>query len=261
MSLIREQFKNKGLSTKATEVLEAPWRTGTRKQYEGYLAKWRQYCGERNIDPFAPTVEEGINFLAGLFKQGLGYSALNTARSALSSIIILPSNAAFGTHSVVCRFLKRVFEIRPFLPRYRKIWDVCMVLDYLKTLQVPDMLTLKMLTLKVTMILALTLAQRCLALKALSLENMVSTDDQFVFHFKTVLKTSRPAKHLPPLVVKAYHHDAQLCPFKLLKTYIDRTKIVRGNAKQLLICFHKPYTEVTTDTISRWLKTVLNWLE
>ncbi|XP_028413768.1 uncharacterized protein LOC114536613 [Dendronephthya gigantea] len=111
VSLIREQFENRGLSTTAKEVLEAAWRTGTRKQYEGYLGKWKQYCSEQNINPFAPTVEEGINFLADLFKKGLGYSALNTARSALSSIILLSNNTNFGTHPMVCRFLKGYLKV------------------------------------------------------------------------------------------------------------------------------------------------------
>ena len=56
-----------------------------------------------------------------------------------------------------------------------------------------------------TMILALTSAHRCETLQALSLDN-----DQFVFHFKTLSKTSGPGKHLAPLVVKAYHSDARL---------------------------------------------------
>ena len=92
VSLIREQFQNRGLLTTATEILEAAWRTGTQNQYEGYLGKWRQYCGEQCINPFSPTIEEGINFLTGLYKQGIGYSAINTARSCSSSCVIIDNN-------------------------------------------------------------------------------------------------------------------------------------------------------------------------
>ena len=97
---------------------------------------------------------------------------------------------------MVCRFLKGVFENHPSLPKYNKIWDARLVLDYLKTFQTPENLTLKMLTLKLTMILALISAQWCQTLQALSLDNMSYAEDQFVFHFKTLLKTSRPGKHL-----------------------------------------------------------------
>ena len=257
VSLIREQFQNRGLSATATEILDAAWRAGTRKQYDRYLEKWRQYCCKRNINPFSSTVEEGINFLAELFETGLGYSGLNTARSALSSIINLPSDTNFGTHPMVCRFLKGVFENRPALPKYNNIWDVRLVLDYLKTFEAPENLNLKLLTLKLTMLLALTSAQRCQTLQALSLDHMSCNDDQYVFQFKTLLKTSRPGKHLTPLIVKAYHPCAQLCPFKHVKVYVERTRSIRGSARQLLISFQKPYSEVSTDTISRWLKTIL----
>jgi hypothetical protein len=170
VSLIREQFQNRGLSTTATEILEASWRTGTRNQYEGYFGKWRQYCGEQTINPFSPTIEEGINFLAVLYKQGIGYSAINAARSALSSIIILSNNTTFGTHPLVGRFLKGVFESRPALPKHNNILDVRTVLEYLRTLHPLETVTLKMLTLKLTMILALISAQRGQTLKALSLD-------------------------------------------------------------------------------------------
>ena len=256
VSLIREQFENRGFSTTATEILESTWRAGTRKQYEGYLGRWRQYCGQRNINPFSPTVEEGINFLAELFEKGLGYSALNTARSALSSIITLSSNS-FGTHPLVCRFLKGVFESRPSLPRHNIIWDVRIVLDYFKTFETAETLTLKMLTLKLTMILDLISAQRCQTLKALSLDSMSCVDDKYVLYFNNLLKASRPGKHLETSIVKQYVLDAELCLFTLLTEYIRRTRTIRGNAKQLLLSFQKPFNVVSTDTISRWLKTVL----
>ena len=80
-------------------------------------------------------------------------------------------------------------------------------------------------------------------------------DDKYVFYFNNLLKTSRPGKHLEPLIVKQYDPDAELCPFKLLTEYIRRTWPIRGNAKQLLISFQKPFNVVSTDTISRWLKT------
>lgn len=45
--------------------------------------------GQKNIDFFQPGVTNGIEFLVSLDKSGLGYSAINTAHSALSSILVL----------------------------------------------------------------------------------------------------------------------------------------------------------------------------
>ena len=90
--------------------------------------------------------------------------------------------------------MRGVFETRPSLPRYKDIWDVSTVLEYLKTLHPPEDLTLKELTLKLTMLLALLSAQRCQTLQALSIGNMVLTDDKCSFHFSKPLKTSRPLR-------------------------------------------------------------------
>ena len=193
-----------------------------------------------------------------LFNQGIGYSGLNTARSALSTIVVLSNNASFGTHPLVCRFMKGVFEMRPSLPRYKDIWDVSTVLEYLKTLHPPEDLTLKELTLKLTMLLALLSAQRCQTLQALSIGNMVLTDEKCTFHFSKPLKTSRPGKHLDPLVVTSFTPDASLlCVITILQAYLNKTRTLRGNCEQLLISFQKPYKGVTIDTISRWLRIVL----
>ena len=65
-----------------------------------------------------------IEFLTEYFKTGVGYSSVNSARSALSSIIKPVCNVPFGKSPLVCRFLKGVFNIRPVLPRYVTTWDV-----------------------------------------------------------------------------------------------------------------------------------------
>ena len=41
-----------------------------------------------------------------LHSQGLSYSSINTARSALSSILKLDNCDNFGTHPLVTRFMK-----------------------------------------------------------------------------------------------------------------------------------------------------------
>ena len=257
MPFIRKCLSSRGISSGATEIIETSWRAGTRKQYTTYLQRWRLYCSQRDIDPIFPPVAAGINFLGELFHQGIGYSALNTARSALSSIISLPSNTTFGTHPLVCRFIKGVFELRPSLPRYQEIWDVSIVLKYLTTLHPAKGLNLKNLTLKVTMLMALLTGQRCQTLQALSVKDMTVTAGRCVFQLTSLLKTSRPGKHLGPVVFTSFTSDESLCVVSCLTEYIARTDKFRDKSHQLLISYQKPYKEVTIDTISRWLKLVL----
>ena len=62
-----------------------------------------------------------LYFLTELFDKRQGYSGLNTARCALSSVIQLDGNKTVGSYPLVNRFLEAVFNPRPFVPRYQSI--------------------------------------------------------------------------------------------------------------------------------------------
>ena len=53
-----------------------------------------------------------------------------------------------------------VFNLRPTQPRYKEFWDVALVLDYLRTLMPVSDLSLKQLSYKLAMLIALTQASR-----------------------------------------------------------------------------------------------------
>ena len=59
-----------------------------------------KYCQHSNIDPYTASVTKGIEVLTKLFNsRDLGYSSLNTARSALSLIIEPHNGISFGKRS------------------------------------------------------------------------------------------------------------------------------------------------------------------
>ncbi|CAB4015392.1 Hypothetical predicted protein [Paramuricea clavata] len=164
MSLVRGQLQTSGLSTTASDIFMCAWRDGTKKQYQTYLTQWENYCNSKGISPVSATVIEGINFLAELVDRGIGYSAVNTARSALSTILVANDSLTFGMHPLVKRFLKGVFEQKPSLPRYAFIWDVNQVLNRLRSYPSIECISLKELTLKLVMLLALLTGQRTQAI-------------------------------------------------------------------------------------------------
>ena len=145
------------------------------------------------------TLAHGVNFLAKLFKTGIGYSALNTERSALSSYIILLDGIVFGTHPLVRRLMKGVFKNHTLLPRYVATWDVAVVLNHLRKLHPADNLSLKELTLKVVMLLALLSGQGRQTLYAHKISCMHLGLDKCVFVIYNLLKTSKPDRHLSHL--------------------------------------------------------------
>jgi hypothetical protein len=72
---------------------------------------------------------------------------------------------------------------------------------------------------------------------------------------ETSLKHSSPGFHQQPLVFMAYDADQKLCIVTYLQEYLKRTSHVRGDNKQLLIDFVKPYKPISTETNSHWIKT------
>ena len=65
------------------------WRTGTTKQYRVYLDKWKNFATARNENSVHPSVANVIDFMTHLYDTGSSYSAINTARSALSAAVDL----------------------------------------------------------------------------------------------------------------------------------------------------------------------------
>lgn len=256
---LRQPLEGKGLSADAISLIMSSWRTSTQKQYAPYLRKWQQHCRARQIDRLSCTVENGINFLTELFQGGIGYSAINTARSALSSAIIFPSGQQFGSHfPLVVRFMKGVFEQRPSLPRYTNTWDIEVVLRYLSTLGKPQDISLKILTHKLAMLIAILSGQRRQTLHAFEIDSMQLTSDSCTFINTSLLKTSRPGKHLAPIKFVKYAPDVNLCVVSHVAEYLKRTEPLRAQQSNLFISYQRPYKTVSADTISRWLKNILS---
>ena len=240
------------------KVLRKTKRTGTSKQYQVYLGRWLQFCQSKGIPHMAASIDHGIDFLATLFASGLGYSAINTARSALSSVLILPDNTTFGSHPLVTRLLKGVFELKPSLPRYSSIWDVGVVLTHLRGLGIASTLDLKTLTRKTTMLLCLLTGQRCQTLTKLDITFMQVLPGKIVFTIGEKLKTTRPGKHLEPIELLAYPQDESLCVVSHLKQYIKYTEQLRAEQHARLLISHcKPHEPVTNTTVGKWAKSVL----
>ena len=133
MSCIRKFYESRGISSDAVSVIMSSWRKSTATQYETYFKKWNSFCCRREINPLCVSEITAIEFLYELFSHDHSYSSLNTARSALSTILWNDNGLTIGKYPSVKRFLKGVFETRPPLPRYIATWDVNIVLCYLKT--------------------------------------------------------------------------------------------------------------------------------
>ena len=117
-------------------------------------------------------------------------------------------------------------------------------------------MTLKQLTLSLTMLLALLSSQRVQTLHLMDMKNLVLNKTQAVFKIRDLVKQTRPGTHINDIVFQAYSVDEKLCPVKLLEEYIKRTKKLTKSTK-LFVSFSKPHAPVGKSTISRWIKMTL----
>ena len=94
----------------------------------------------------------------------------------------------------ISALLAGVYNIRLPQPRYTFIWDVKKVIDILATLNSPSELKVKDLTLKSTMLVALTLAVRASKIGFLDIRYLIKHSSGYTFHFRKNTQTSKRFK-------------------------------------------------------------------
>jgi len=205
----------------------------------------------------SPTLNSVLEFLAHLFHNGIGYSGINTARSALSTFISVDGIVSLGKHDLVKRFMRGIFIMKPSLPRYNFTWNITDLLQYVGKLD-NETLTLKQATFKLSALLALLTAQRLQSLLLIDIRNIVFSENIVKIRFGDLLKQSKPGKHISELVLDSYV-DKNLCVVTCLKSYLHLKSKLRGKTEnRLFISFVAPYKSVSKDTITRWIRTVMN---
>ena len=189
MSHIRRSLNTENLSRKTEDIILQSWRHSTQKQYSTHLKKWFNYCAERNESPTCSPIAVCLEFFTNMYEQGLSYSSMNTAKSAIATIHNPCANS-----SIVSWFLKGAFNMRPALPRYTCTFDAKIVLDYLEQLQFKDM-QLNILSSKLCLLLLVLSRQRVQTLQVFDIDNIYSEDTRCTLYINKILKTSKPGRH------------------------------------------------------------------
>ena len=205
-----------------------------------------------------------LDFLDHVFHNGMqgqpvGYSTVNTARSALSTFVTI-DKLPVGQHPLVKRYLKGVFNIKPALPRYEctGTCDLNVVLRYLYTLSPVAELSLKLLSYKLVMLLCILSGQRCQSIHLFDVYNMQLSFNKVEFVVVMPTKTSGPSSHNGTFEFLGYPPNRRLCVVTVLKEYLSRTLDARGKTKQLLLTHRKPHGAATHDTVRRWIRSCLD---
>jgi integrase len=248
----------KGYSTPVTETILKAKRASSLKLYESYTGRWIKFCRQHSVPPIYASVAQGLSFLQTLVDEGLGYSVLNTARSALSAVIVLPTGISFGSNNDVKLFMKGVFNLKPTVPKYVSTWDPSKVLCFLETWTPASELSFDKLTMKLLVLILLVTGQRPQVLSGLDLLNMKKgpTSFEFALHL-TDLKQGRANYRPLSILLKHYPANKRLCVFHYLSTYIQRTALLCKDHTKLILTTRKPFRPASKNSISRWVKELL----
>ena len=249
----------RGLSDGARQLVEASWRPATETQYSSCWRKWTNWASLQGISSTTPALNDILNYLSELYDKGLQYRTINTARSSLSSTLPPMDGFPVGQHPLVTRLMKGIFNSRPIIKSLFPAWSVKMVLKTLSEWSPASKLSLKILTLKTVMLIALATGKRASSIRLLSTKPgyIEISEGKVVLQPCGLEKHSRLDQSFPPITIETYNEDQSLCPVFYLKTYLKRTASLRAS-DSVFVTTVKPHVAATVPTILRWLKSVIS---
>ena len=256
MDSLRKDLTAEGISTEAATLIIQARRSGTRSHYDSSWRKWASWCCSRKVDPIRSSLNYVLEFLTEQHKLGLEWSTIAGYRSSISGLHDPVNGCPIGKHPGVSALMKGIYNQNPPKPKFCFIWDVDQVLRYLITLET-NLLDIKMLTFKLTMLLALTSASRASEICQLSLQYMRKTTSDYSFTLAKPTKVHKPGSPFPVLVFTRFTENEELCVCHTLDRYIEKTANNRKGENQVLLALLSPFKKVCTQTVSRWLKEVL----
>ncbi|XP_014215227.1 uncharacterized protein LOC106644302 [Copidosoma floridanum] len=252
---IRRSFKKKGAPDEALDTLVASLAPCTLKQYGSSFKLLDQFWKKRGVDPFNSSKADVLVFLAEELIKGAMFGTLNAHRSAISLI----SQDKIEDDPLIKRFMKGAYRTKSVKPKYDSIWDVSVVLQYLKRLHPLDNLDLTDLTEKTVTLLALSTGQRAQSIACIKLSNISTYPEGIVIKVPDRLKTSKPGRHQPLLRLPMFTENSSICTASALTKYVEVTEKIRAqNSDYVFVAVRKPHDPVGTQTISRWIKSTLS---
>ena len=182
MANFRSCLETAGLPEEVCQVIMASWQGSTQQRYEGPWKVWTSWCVQRQKCPFSAPVNDILTFLAEQFNsRHLAYRTIAVYKACISQLHDPFEGRQLGNLPLVSRFMKGIFELRPPQPKLCWIWPVSKVLSHVAGLEPLEGLLLKDLTLKLTILLALTSAARAHELAALNLTSALIKQDACEF--------------------------------------------------------------------------------
>lgn len=205
----------------------------------------------------APSLNQVLEYLTDLFEAGRSYRTVNLHRSMLSSTLSGIEGASIGKHPMVSKLLRAIYNRRTPKAKYSSIWDADLVLNKLKELGPNESLSLKQITLKTVLILALATFARVSELASINHRSLWIEEERLTFSILKPRK-SQSSGPLATFQVQCLEADREICPVKCVTAYVEATKSLRSqHGNKLFIALKPPHEPVGGSSIARWIKVAL----
>lgn len=242
-----------GYSKTASSLVLGSWAQNTVTQYDSSLKKWTEFCKSSNRDSSLPTDSSLSNFLAHMKEQNYAYRSIAAHKAAICTFFGLFSDET--TFPLTNRVLKGIFRADPPKPKYSNVWDVSIILTGMKNWGKSSALSLKELTLKTVMLMALASPNRVSEIASLSLSKLCKTKNTWTFDLgMTKNRTISGEAHTA--MYERFPKDVELCPIKTLEKYLTVTDFP-DRSDTIFLSYTGKHDPVSSTTISRWIKSVL----
>lgn len=241
------------LPTDVQETIASARALSTRRLYSSKWKVFASWCLARDRNPVNCPVASVLEFLQERFSSGAAATTLRVYVAAIAAHRE-SDEIPLGKLRLVSAFMRGVRRLKPVRSPRVPSWDLSVVLEGLKEApfepleSAPD----RILTLKVSLLLALSSLKRVGDLQALSVsESCLDFAPGLVKvslrprpgYVPKVLSTafrsqvvSLNAFHPPPFSSEEDRKLNLLCPVRSLKFYVDRSSCWR-KSNQLLVCF------------------------
>ena len=255
-------FSKKGLSEDVISNLLNVANRQSIKKYQLYWSKFKNWCHGREVNSGNLSVNMLCKFFVYLYDSGLSASTLKFVKSALN-FFLCESHCDIINCDIISRLLKSFEKMRPTVPRYAVTWDVNKVLCMLRSWFPYSGMSMKRLTLKTCMLVALASSDRAQTIHQMRHDNCIISAKGIEFPILTKLKTTRHLRKVKVVSCPRWTDpalDVALC----VTTYMNRCLIFRYRAVKKglpkptqLFLSHRTGLPVARNTISRWLTEVM----
>ena len=250
-----------------------------------YQCRWRAFASwatEHEFDPTTPSLNELAEYFIHLFEvKNLRPKTIAVHRAAIASVLKFASLDFDPSSSFVITNIFKTFEnLRPRVVRIVPAWDLELVIKQLLKPPFTDisgksdnLIPLPWLTRKLAFLLALASGARASELHALSRASPLLTISEIpnngsILSLKPYpgffAKNQCPNDPPPAWTVPSLQHlfseddpDRMLCPVRLTKIYLDRTKQIVGNRQRLFIHPNPKVNDIRSSHISHWIVDVI----